>query len=103
MPGPRAWRSARGRPGGGSSAGHKGVNSIIACLNSQDFPRLRVGIGRPTTEGSTETSEADIINYVLNDFTPDEKQIITQVIPKVTEAILCLFSEGLTTAMNKYN
>ena len=89
---------------GGSSAGHKGVNSIIAELGSQDFIRIRVGIGRPSVTGdSTETSEDDIINYVLSDFTPDEKQPITQAITRVSEAILCLLTEGMVAAMNKYN
>jgi len=40
---------------------------------------------------------------VLGDFTPEEKQTITQVIPRVSEAIYCLLTEGLTAAMNKYN
>ena len=89
---------------GGSSAGHKGIDSIITCLGSQDFARIRVGIGRPTTtEGSAEISEADIITYVLSDFTPEEKQVITKVIPIVSKAIYCLFAEGLMAAMNKYN
>ena len=89
---------------GGSSGGHKGVDSIISCLGSQDFIRLRVGIGRPSlVEGSIEISEADIIAYVLSDFTTGEKQTITQVIPKASEAILCLLSEGLAVTMNKYN
>jgi PTH1 family peptidyl-tRNA hydrolase len=89
---------------GGGSGGHKGVESIIAELQSQDFPRLRVGIGRPDeTISSTETSEADIIAYVLSDFTPSEKQAISQVIPQVSEAILCFLTEGITMAMSKYN
>jgi len=89
---------------GGSSGGHKGVDSIIAWLGSQDFLRLRVGIGRPTiTPGSAEISEADIIAYVLSDFTPGEKQTIAGVIPGVGEAILCLVTEGLMAAMNRYN
>ncbi len=89
---------------GGSSAGHKGVKSIITELGSRDFPRLRLGIGRPTiVDGSTEMTEADIIAYVLSDFTPEEKQTIMQAIPKVSEAILCLVTEGLTATMNKYN
>ena len=85
------------RPGG-SSAGHKGVESIIAELSSQDFPRIRVGIGRPA-----EISGTDIVTYVLSDLPPEEKRTITHVLPKVTEAILCLLTEGLTVAMNKYN
>ncbi len=87
---------------GGGSGGHKGVDSIITCLGSQDFLRLRVGIGRPTTPFA-EISEADIIAYVLSDFNADEKQTITQVIPRVSEAIYCLLTEGLTAAMNRYN
>ena len=89
---------------GGGSGGHKGIESIISCLGSQDFLRLRVGIGRPTvTEGSSERSDADIIAYVLSDFSAQEKRIITTLIPEVGEAILCLLTEGLTATMNKYN
>jgi PTH1 family peptidyl-tRNA hydrolase len=88
----------------GGSGGHKGIDSVVTELGSQDFLRIRAGIGRPSSiEDATETSEADIISYVLSDFTPEEKQIITQVIPRVSEAILCLLTEGLTAAMNKYN
>jgi PTH1 family peptidyl-tRNA hydrolase len=88
---------------GSSSGGHKGVDSIISCLGSQDFTRLRVGIGRPATEGLAETSEPDIMAHVLSDFTPDEKQVIVRVTPRVSEAILCLLSQGLAVAMNRYN
>jgi len=84
--------------------GHKGVRSVAAELGSGDFSLLRVGIGRPTaTDGSIKTNEADIIAYVLSDFTLDEKQAINGVMPRVSEAILCLLTEGLTAAMNKYN
>ncbi len=89
---------------GGSSGGHKGIRSIITELGSQNFIRIRVGVGRPVkNEDSTEFSEDEIVNYVLSDFTPDEKQTITQVIPTVSEAILCLLTEGAVAAMNKYN
>ena len=89
---------------GSGSGGHKGVDSIITHLGSLDFPRIRVGIGRPPIiEGSAEDREAEVVAYVLNDFTLEERKTITQVIPKVSEAILNLLSEGLTAAMNKYN
>ena len=89
---------------GSGSAGQKGINSIIKELGSQDFTRIRVGIGRPAkTEGATEISEDEIIAYVLSDFTAEEKPAVAQVIPRVSEAILCLLTEGLTPAMNKYN
>lgn len=82
---------------GGSAGGHKGVESIIAELGSRDFHRIRVGIGRPPSEVE------DIIDYVLSDFTPTERQIFTQTIPTVSEALFCLLTEGITVAMNKYN
>jgi PTH1 family peptidyl-tRNA hydrolase len=85
---------------GSGSGGHKGINSIIEELGTQDFTRIRVGIGRPAKPNPIED---DIIAYVLNDFTPEERKAINQVIPKVTEAVLCLLTEGLTPAMNKFN
>ena len=89
---------------GGRSGGHKGVDSIIAHLGSSDFTRIRVGIGRPDLmENATMNRDAEVINYVLSDFTPEEEKTIAQVIPKVTEAITCLLTEGLTAAMNRYN
>ena len=89
---------------GGGSGGHKGINSIISELDSPDFTHLRVGIGHPPkNEGSAESSDDEIINYVLGNFTPEEKQTMAQVIPRVSEAIYCLLTEGLTVAMNRYN
>ena len=89
---------------GSSSGGHKGAGSIITELDSQDFIRIRVGIGRPVkNEGFTEFNEDETIAYVLSDFTPDEKQAITRVITTVSEAILCLLTEGLVVTMNRYN
>jgi PTH1 family peptidyl-tRNA hydrolase len=82
---------------GGGSGGHKGIESIIAELGSRDFPRIRVGIGRPAEE------DQDTIDYVLSDFTTSEKVIIEDSITRVAEAVLCLLEEGVTAAMNKYN
>lgn len=87
----------------GSSGGHKGVDSIIFSLGSQDFPRLRVGIGRPIVLENSVMADEAIIAYVLSDFSPDEKQTVTTVLPRVSEAIYCLLTEGPTAAMNKYN
>jgi PTH1 family peptidyl-tRNA hydrolase len=85
---------------GSGSGGHKGINSIIQELGTQDFTRIRVGIGRPANPTPTED---DIIAYVLSDFTPQERKAVSSVIPRVSEAILCLLTEGLTTAMNRFN
>jgi PTH1 family peptidyl-tRNA hydrolase len=89
---------------GGSSGGHKGIDSIIARTGTRDFYRVRVGIGRPdNAEGSPEEKEEAVISYVLSDFTADEKKIIEKTLPTVSQAIFCLLSEGLEAAMNKYN
>ncbi len=89
---------------GSSSGGHKGVSSIIYSLGSRDFSRLRVGIGRPVPVGGhSQIGEDDIVRYVLNDFTGEEKRVITSVIPMVSEAALCFLREGISQAMNRYN
>jgi PTH1 family peptidyl-tRNA hydrolase len=86
----------------GGSGGHKGINSIISALGSEDFPRIRVGIGRPQAEEQS-TSEDAIVNYVLSDFSPQEEAIIKSVIAKVAEAIDCFLTEGIEAAMSKFN
>ena len=89
---------------GGSSGGHKGIDSIIACLGSPDFLRIRVGIGRPPVmEDAARNKEAEIIDYVLSDFSSEELKTMNKVISDVSEAIICLLGEGLAAAMNKYN
>jgi len=91
------------RPGG-SAGGHKGINSIISALGSDDFCRIKVGIGRPTKEyGTAITDEDVIVGYVLSDFTPQEEAIIKPAIAKVAEAIKSIITEGITSAMNKFN
>ncbi|MBI2832362.1 MAG: aminoacyl-tRNA hydrolase [Chloroflexi bacterium] len=89
---------------GGGSGGHKGVDSIIRSLGTRNFPRLRIGIGRPAPPPNPEEeAEAEVISYVLSDFTPEEKQIIDATIPRASEAILCILTEGLEAAMNRFN
>ncbi len=87
---------------GGSSGGHKGIDSIIAHIGTQDFYRVRVGIGRPEAD-NTPPQEDAVIGYVLSDFTAEEKKIIDETIPRVSEAIVFLLAKGITDAMNKYN
>jgi PTH1 family peptidyl-tRNA hydrolase len=89
---------------GGSSGGHKGIDSIIARIGTRDFYRVRMGIGRPDIAvGSPAEKEQAVISYVLSDFTAEEKKTIEKTLPSVSEAIGCLLSEGLDAAMNKYN
>ena len=88
----------------GSAGGHKGMNSIISLLDSDDFPRIKVGIGRPMKEdGTAITDEDKIVDYVLNDFTPREDDIIKAAIAQVAKAIQSILTEDITAAMNKFN
>ena len=86
---------------GGRSAGHKGIESIIGFLDDPDFIRVRVGIGRPEANG--EKDKKEVIGFVLENFDDDEVKIIGETISRAGEAILCLITEGLEPAMNKFN
>ncbi len=81
----------------GGAGGHKGIESIILRLGTEDFPRIRVGIGRP------EEASADAVEYVLGDFTPEEREELEGSLSRVAEAVLCILEEGIATAMNRYN
>ena len=85
----------RMRPGGGS-AGQKGMESIIERIGSQDFPRLRIGIGRPP-------GRMDAAAYVLQDFSRQEADELGYLLDRAVEAVLTFVSYGITEAMNKFN
>jgi PTH1 family peptidyl-tRNA hydrolase len=87
----------------GSSGGHKGMKSIISCLGSQDFPRIRVGISPQITGESNVSKELDAIQYVLSDFTAEEKSTITEAYSQVADAVYCIITEGIAAAMNRFN
>ena len=73
---------------GGSAGGHKGIKSIIAALGSQDFARIKVGIGRPVDEAGKSLSYEDaIVGYVLSDLTTTEDKLIKPAIATVAEAV----------------
>jgi len=82
----------------GGSGGHKGMRSIISTLGSEDFPRIRVGIGRPAQD-----DEDAIVSYVLGDFTTQEKELVRSAIITVAEAIDCFLTQGIRAAMDKFN
>jgi PTH1 family peptidyl-tRNA hydrolase len=88
---------------GGSSGGHKGIDSIIRDIGTRDFIRIKVGIGRPEKDSDDNCNDDDIVDFVLNSFSPDEKKLIEPSIEKVSDAILCLLKEDVETAMNKFN
>ena len=87
--------SIRIRPNGGAG-GHKGVASIIEHLGTKEFPRLRLGIGRPSGRKNAAA-------HVLQNFTKEENEFLEVTLKRAVDAVLLFVSAGLETAMNKYN
>lgn len=81
----------------GSSGGHRGLQSIIAAVKSQDFCRLRVGIGRPAAHSR------DVSDYVLSVFGKSEKKILEEVIRNACACCQMWVEKGATEAMNVFN
>lgn len=84
----------------GSSGGHRGLQSIVDALGTTEFPRLRIGIGRPRGGRGTEI---DAIDYVLDRFTSTEKTVMTDAVAQAADAILCWATEGIDVCMNRFN
>lgn len=83
----------------GSAGGHNGMKSTIAHLNTDKFPRLRVGIGKPPTP----KEDKDPISHVLGRFSSGETQLISDVIQLVTDAVELSLKQGVEKAMSLYN
>ncbi|GAG67568.1 unnamed protein product [marine sediment metagenome] len=82
----------------GSAGGHKGIESIMQYLGSEEIPRLRIGIGNPLVNFNF-----DCVSYVLSNFNGDEKDKIKETIQLSTEAIKTVIEDGFEKAMRKYN
>jgi PTH1 family peptidyl-tRNA hydrolase len=82
----------------GGSGGHNGIKSLISSLKSDDFPRLRFGIGRPEVE-----SRVDLCEYVLEDFRQNEMDMLNNDSMKVIDALSIMVSHSIDEAMNLFN
>jgi PTH1 family peptidyl-tRNA hydrolase len=80
----------------GSAGGHNGMKSIISHLGGQNFPRLRIGIGK--SDGKQET-----IGYVLGKFSPSETEVIREVLHLSIQAVELSLKEGVEKSMSRYN
>ncbi len=81
----------------GSDGGHNGLKSIIYQLNSDEFVRIRMGVGAPKNENY------DLADYVLGKFSKQEIEILTPTANKAVDAIECIIKSGVSQAMNLYN
>ena len=80
----------------GGSGGHNGIKSIIAHLGSENFARIRLGIGHPTGQPA-------VIDYVLSPFSSEDEKKIREAIASLLPAVECLVLEGIDMAMNRFN
>lgn len=80
----------------GSAGGHNGIKSIIGHLNTQDFPRIRIGVGE-------KPKEMDLADYVLGHFSKAEREEIDEAVGKLAQAIEMIVADDIQGAMNTCN
>ena len=81
----------------GSAGGHNGIKSIIGGLNSQSFPRVKIGVG------AKPHPDYELADWVLSNFTKDEEKLLAPVIEDAASAVLELIEKGVQAAASKYN
>lgn len=80
----------------GGAGGHNGLQSVLAALGTEEFPRVRLGIGpRPAGE--------ELTDFVLARFAPAEREKVQRGVGRAAEAVECMVAQGVETAMNRFN
>lgn len=82
---------------GGSAGGHNGLKNIIAHLGTDQFPRVRVGVGAP------EHPDYQMVDWVIGGFSPAERKIADEAVSRAVDAALCVIEKGVAAAQNAYN
>lgn len=81
----------------GSAGGHNGIKSIISQLGSQDFPRVKIGVG------AKATPEQDLADWVLSGFSASEEKALSEALKNAADAVLHIIDNGVPSAANRYN
>ena len=81
----------------GSAGGHNGLKNIIEHLGTEDFPRIRLGVGEPPHP------DYDVKDWVLSVFRNQDAETIAETADRAAEAVICCITEGVEKAMNKFN
>ena len=81
----------------GSAGGHNGIKSIISELGSQEFPRVKIGVG------AKPHPEYDLADWVLSTFSAQEEKALAPAIEKAADAALCIMEKGIAEASNRYS
>ena len=85
----------RVRPKGGSG-GHNGLSSVISHVGTEDFARVRMGVGRGRGSG-------DLVSHVLHRFAPDQRAAVEDMTERAGEAVCAVLESGIEVAMNRFN
>ena len=81
----------------GSAGGHNGLKNIIAHLGTDQFPRVKVGVGAPPNP------EYDMVDWVTGGFTKEERKVVDAAVDRALEAAECVIEKGVMEAQNKFN
>lgn len=81
----------------GSAGGHNGLKNIIQHLGTDAFPRIKIGVGAPNHP------EHEMVDWVIGNFTPAEKKVVSEAVARAAEAAACLIEKGVNEAQNKFN
>ncbi len=81
----------------GSAGGHNGLKSIIQHLGTDQFPRLRVGVG------GKPNPDYDMADWVLSKVTGEDRKLLEETVKRAADAVECILKSGVEPAMNKYN
>jgi len=82
---------------GGSAGGHNGLKNIIAHLGTDQFPRIRVGVGAPVHP------EDGMVDWVIGRFSAQERKVVEEAVGRAVDAALCVIEKGVQEAQNRYN
>lgn len=87
----------------GSHGGQNGLKSIVGTIGTSDFPRVRIGVGRPARGGMPSRDPEDVAGWLLADPPVAQRKLLEEAAEYAADAVLCCLQEGVTTAMNRFN
>ncbi|HLZ70212.1 MAG TPA: aminoacyl-tRNA hydrolase [Dehalococcoidia bacterium] len=87
----------------GGSGGQKGMKSILAAAGTQDFPRIRIGIGRPVVGDKPSWDPEHVAGWVLGNAPAEQRRLLEAAADTAADAAICCLKEGVQAAMNRFN